>query len=138
MVLALCHLIFGVPACRDAAHAALKPTFADVTDTGTFSKVGFRYGFAFRAQERWKLSYAQRKEAREGSGCAKSFNASHGSTFGTVVNLCGCGCIQGSFTVVNAEGCKDIHTFLRRYVLAPVRGLVYLRNSTSDLRTCAS
>ena len=121
VVLALRHAISGMPACRDAARTALKPTFADVTDSGTFSKVGFGSGFAFCAQKRWKLNYAQRKEAREGSGCAKSFNASHGNTYGTLVGLCGCGCIQGSCTVVKAEGCKDIHTFLRRHVLAPIR-----------------
>lgn len=37
--------------------------------------------------------------------------------------------------MVKAEGCKDIHTFLRRYVLAPVRTSDC---ASRDLRTCAS
>lgn len=37
--------------------------------------------------------------------------------------------------MVKAEGCKDIHAFLRRYVLAPVSTS---DEASRDLRTCAS
>ena len=55
MVLALRRAITGMLPCKDAGRTALKAKFADVTDSGIFSKVGFGCGFAFRAQKRWKV-----------------------------------------------------------------------------------
>lgn len=55
VVLALRRTIAGMQPCSDPGRTALKPTFADVTDSGTFSKVGFGCGFAFRAQKNWKV-----------------------------------------------------------------------------------
>lgn len=82
---------------------ALRPTFADVTKSGTHIKCGFNCGFPFRDQKEWKLSASQRKETREW-GCGKKFTASHGSTYGTLVALCSCGCVTGHSTVMKAEG----------------------------------
>ena len=55
VVLALRRAITGMLPCKDAGRTALKAKFADVTDSGIFSKVGFGCGFAFRAQKRWKV-----------------------------------------------------------------------------------
>ena len=121
MTLALRQTIFDLPLVDDPGRTALVSHFNDVTLTGTPVKCGFNCGFPHRPQKNWKYNYAQQKEARESGSCAKSFNATHGSTYGTLVGLCNCGCIQGSSTVVKAEGCKDIHAFLRRYIFGPVR-----------------
>lgn len=123
MTLALRHSISGIPLFDDSLDSALESHFEDVTLTGTPVKAGFNCGFPHRPQKNWKLNYAQRKEARESGSCSKSFNATQGSTYGTLVGLCNCGCIQGSSTVVKAEGCKDIHAFLRRFIIGPVRAV---------------
>ena len=93
---------------------ALRPTFADVTKTGTHVKCGFNCGFPFRDQKNWKLSASQRKEKGEW-GCGKTFTNAHGSTYGTLVALCSCGCVAGHSTVMKAEGrlaCMDTMSFV--------------------------
>ena len=123
VTLALRQTIRGLPLCNDPVRSALVPRFEDITTTGSPVKCGFNCGFPHRPQKNWKLNYKQSKEARESRSCSKTFNATHGTTYGTLVGLCGCGCVQGSSTVVRAEGCKDIHAFLRRFIIGPVRTL---------------
>ena len=101
---AMRRLLYGRPVPLSSFEVtALRPTFADVTKTGTHVKCGFNCGFPFRDQKKWKLTASQRKETRE-SGCSKTFAASHGSTYGTLVALCSCGCVAGHSTVMKAEG----------------------------------
>ena len=70
VVLALRHAISGMLPCVDTARTALKPTFANATDFGTFLKVGFGCGFAFRAQKRWKVRACVRAQERDLRTCA--------------------------------------------------------------------
>ena len=112
---------------RPAAEPGPAPCFADPLkdSAGTFYKGGFGCGFPTKfAPKNW----APKEGAADGvpGDCAKKFAAAHGTTYGTTFGLCSCGHVYGFSTIKKAEGLKDMHAFLRRFVLSAVRFVVSL------------
>ena len=113
---------------RPAAEPGPAPCFADPLkdSAGTFYKGGFGCGFPTKfAPKNWAPKECT-TEAADGvpGDCAKKFAAAHGTTYGTTFGLCSCGHVYGFSTIKKAEGLKDMHAFLRRFVLSAVRFVV--------------